>query len=79
MERRLKQPGNPLLTWMMANAVVVMDASGNRKLDKQKAKFRIDGAVTLATNMGLKSREKQGAMAAPSSHWDDPNFSLVRA
>jgi phage terminase large subunit-like protein len=59
MERRLKQPGNQLLTWMMANAVVVFDPAGNRKLDKQKAKFRIDGAVTLSMNIGLKSREKR--------------------
>lgn len=79
MEGRLKQPGNPLLTWMMANAVVIMDPSGNRKLDKQKAKFRIDGAVTLAMNIGLKSREKITETGPASSPWDDPNFSLVGA
>lgn len=77
MERRLKQPGNPILTWMMANAVVSMDPSGNRKLDKQKAKFRIDGAVTLAMAMGLKSREMKDGAGSAVSPWDDPAFNLV--
>jgi hypothetical protein len=30
------------LTWNMANAVATMDPAGNRKLDKDKARFRID-------------------------------------
>lgn len=55
----LKHPGNPVLTWNIANAVAVMDPSGGRKLDKQKARFRIDGAVALAMVMGLKARERQ--------------------
>jgi phage terminase large subunit-like protein len=58
-ERRLKQPSNPLLAWNIANAVVISDPSGNRKLDKQKSKFRIDGAVAAAMNIGLKSRERK--------------------
>ncbi len=55
----LKHAGNPVLTWNIANAVAVMDPSGGRKLDKQKARFRIDGAVALAMVMGLKARERQ--------------------
>jgi hypothetical protein len=34
-----------------------MDPSGNRKIDKDKARFRIDGAVALAMLMGLRARE----------------------
>lgn len=37
--------GNPCLRWNVANAVAVSDAAGNRKLDKEKATGRIDGAV----------------------------------
>jgi phage terminase large subunit-like protein len=55
----LVHDGNPVLTWNMANAVAVMDPAGGRKLDKVKARFRIDGAVGLAMAQGLKDRERQ--------------------
>ena len=35
-----------------------MDPAGNRKIDKDKARFRIDGAVALAMLCGLKSRDR---------------------
>lgn len=57
LEHRLVHPGNPVLTWNVANAVVTQDPAGNRKLDKAKARFRIDGAVALAMALGLKARE----------------------
>lgn len=41
----LRHPNNPCLTWNAANAVVVQDPAGNRKLDKSKATGRIDGMV----------------------------------
>jgi len=63
LERRLVHPGNPVLTWNVANAVVVLDPAGNRKLDKSKARFRIDGAVALAMVLGLKAKER--AASAP--------------
>lgn len=59
LERKLRHPNNPVLTWNMANAVAVMDPAGNRKLDKNKARFRIDGAVALAMAMGLKARDRK--------------------
>jgi phage terminase large subunit-like protein len=58
MERRLVHPSNPCLNWNMANAVATMDPAGNRKLDKDKARFRIDGAVALAMLLGLRSRDR---------------------
>lgn len=60
IERRLVHPGNPVLTWNLSNAVVVSDPAGNRKLDKVKARFRIDGAVAAAMGIGLKARETSG-------------------
>jgi phage terminase large subunit-like protein len=51
-------PNNPVLNWNIANAVATMDASGDRKLDKGNARFRIDGAVALAMLMGLRSRDR---------------------
>lgn len=57
IERNLIHPSNPVLTWAMANAVASMDPAGNRKLDKDKARFRIDPAVSLTMVCGLKSRD----------------------
>lgn len=64
IERNLVQPANPVLTWAMANAVATMDPAGNRKLDKDKARFRIDPAVALTMMVGLKSRDAK--KVAPS-------------
>jgi phage terminase large subunit-like protein len=61
LERILIHGGNQVLTWNVANAVVTQDPAGNRKLDKAKARFRIDGAVALSMALGLKARECQPA------------------
>jgi hypothetical protein len=55
----LIHPSSPVLNWNMANAVAVLDPASNRKLDKDKARFRIDGAVALAMMAGLRSRDRQ--------------------
>lgn len=59
IERTLEHNGNPVLNWNMANAVATMDPAGGRKIDKSKARFRIDGAVALAMALGLKSRDRK--------------------
>jgi phage terminase large subunit-like protein len=58
VDGKLVHPNNPCLNWNMANAIAVMDPAGGRKLDKDKSRFRIDGAVALAMLMGLRSRER---------------------
>jgi phage terminase large subunit-like protein len=57
IERSLIHDNNPVMMWNMANAISTMDAAGNRKIDKAKARFRIDGAVAVAMLMGLRSRD----------------------
>jgi len=47
-ERKLWHDGNPLLTWNVANSVIVIDPAGGKKLDKKKSHGRIDGCVALA-------------------------------
>jgi len=49
---RLRHPGNPVLTWCAANAVVEMDASGNLKVSRRKSSEKIDGIVALAMAVG---------------------------
>ncbi len=48
LNRRIRHGAHPILTWNAANAVVVRDSAGNRKLDKAKSTGRIDGMVSLA-------------------------------
>ncbi len=57
LERKLIHDGNPVLTWNISNATSIADPAGNRKIDKSKTRFRIDGAVALAMAIGLKSRD----------------------
>jgi phage terminase large subunit-like protein len=45
---RIKHSMHPVLTMCAANAIVIKDQAGNRKLDKAKATGRIDGMVALA-------------------------------
>lgn len=61
-ERKLIHGNNPALNWNMGNAVATMDPAGNRKLDKHKARFRIDGAVALVMLMGLRARDRAQAV-----------------
>jgi phage terminase large subunit-like protein len=58
-DRKLVHANHPVLNWNMGNAVAVMDTAGFQKIDKSKARFRIDGAVTLAMALGLKARDRQ--------------------
>lgn len=48
---------HPVLTMCAANAVVIKDPAGNRKLDKQKATGRIDGMVALLMAVGAAQNE----------------------
>jgi phage terminase large subunit-like protein len=51
--RTLRHPGNPCMDWNAANAVVIQDPAGNKKLDKSKATGRIDGTVAATMSMGV--------------------------
>lgn len=48
LEGRLRHGMHPVLEMCAANAVVVSDPAGNRKLAKNKSRGRIDGMVALA-------------------------------
>lgn len=59
IDRRLIHDSNPVMNWAIGNAISSTDPAGNRKLDKDESKFRIDPAVALAMMVGLKSRDKK--------------------
>jgi len=51
----VRHGGHPVLAMCAANAVVVPDPAGNRKLDKSKSTGRIDGLVALAMAEGVEA------------------------
>jgi len=77
LHHRFRHGGHPVLTMCAANAIIVQDAAGNRKMDKSKSTGRIDGMVSLAMAIGVMALDANEAEAA--SPWDDPNFSLEAA
>jgi phage terminase large subunit-like protein len=48
LNRRMAHGNHPVLTMNAANATIVSDEAGNRKLTKKKSHGRIDGMVALA-------------------------------
>lgn len=79
LNKQLAHGGHPVLTMCMMNATVKPDPSGNRKLDKQKSRGRIDGAValTMATAMaGTYEGSNEG-----TSFWEvlDPTADYSQA
>ncbi|RWB65664.1 terminase TerL endonuclease subunit [Mesorhizobium sp.] len=76
LNKKMAHGGHPVLTMCMMNATVRQDPSGNRKLDKQKSRGRIDGAVALAMATAMAGTYEDSAPAA--SPWDDPNYSLQK-
>lgn len=58
-------PGNPVLTWCAANAVVVEDDAKNRKISKAKATGRVDGIVAATMGAGLIARAAEAQTETP--------------
>lgn len=77
LNKKLAHGGHPVLTMCMMNATVKQDPSGNRKLDKQKSRGLIDGAISLCMATALAGTYEDTATAA--SPWDDPSYSLLAA
>lgn len=78
LNKRLAHGGHPVLTMCMMNATVKPDPSGNRKLDKQRSRGRIDGAVALAMAAAMAGTY-EGAAEASASPWEDPEFKIAVA
>lgn len=52
LDRKIRHDGNPVMTWCAANAVVMSDPAGNRKVAKQRATGRVDGIVAAIMAAG---------------------------
>lgn len=66
-ERRIIHPSNPVLNNHFGNAVAATDPAGNRKIDKNKVRFRIDAAVATSMVVGLKARDRK---SEATSFWE---------
>ncbi|MBY3543661.1 terminase large subunit [Rhizobium laguerreae] len=79
LNKKVAHGGHPVLTMCMMNATVKADPSGNRKLDKQKSRGRIDGAVALAMAAAMAGTY-EGDNSGPS-FWEtlDPNADYSKA
>lgn len=66
LDGQIRHGGNPVMTWCMANAVVVTDPAGNRKIAKERATGRVDGAVAavMAIGRSLVADERHGDIDA---------------
>jgi phage terminase large subunit-like protein len=56
IDGHLRHNSNPVMTWCAANAVVVSDPAGNRKVAKERATGRVDGIVAaiMATGVSIQ-------------------------
>ena len=58
LNKKLRHGNNPVLNWCAANAIVIRDPAGNRKLDKSKATGRIDGIMAALMAVGRSSQHE---------------------
>jgi len=68
LEQEIVHNDNPVMTWCMANAVLSSDPAGNRKIAKERATGRVDGAVAAVMAIGLLGAAETEA----KSFWDSP-------
>lgn len=61
---KLRHGDHPIMTWNAANAAVSRDAAGNRKLDKDRSREKIDGLVSLCIALGVARRSEPESLPA---------------
>ena len=66
LDCKLRHGGHRVLRWNAANAVLERDASGNRKLAKNRSREKIDGLVALAMAIGLARRDQGSEPDSPA-------------
>lgn len=57
---QFRHDGNPVMTWNAANAVIVSDPAGNRKVAKERATGRVDGIVAGVMAAARTIRTEEG-------------------
>jgi phage terminase large subunit-like protein len=58
--RKIRHGGNPVLKWMMGNAIALTDSADNVKLDKKRSRKKIDGAAALVNAIAAALSDPSG-------------------
>jgi phage terminase large subunit-like protein len=72
LNRQLQHDGNEVMRWCLSNVAIAQDPAGNIKIDRAKAREKVDGAVALAMAVGVAS-----ASPAGSVYEERPSFLFV--
>ena len=72
LNARVAHGGHPVLSMCAANAIVIKDPAGGRKLDKSKATGRIDGLQAMAQAFGVAAQATE-----QSEIYSDGGFTFV--
>jgi phage terminase large subunit-like protein len=73
LDRKIAHDGNPVMRWCLGNVAIAQDPAGNIKIDRAKAREKVDGAVALAMAIGVA--DSQGR--ATSVYEERPSFLFV--
>ena len=52
LDARVRHNADPVLAWMNGNVQLARDPAGNIKIDKAKARNKVDGMVALVMAIG---------------------------
>lgn len=69
LDKKINNGDNPVLTWMIGNAVTSSDPTGNRKWRKDKAQDKIDGVVTCSMALARASLIDVDESNDPTDLW----------
>lgn len=64
IQRKLRHGNHAVLRWNARNAVVTRDAAGNRKLDKDRSREKIDGLVSMAMSLAMARKVEEDSLPA---------------
>jgi phage terminase large subunit-like protein len=64
--RKLRHGDNPVLRWMVGNAIATTDAAGNVKLDKKRSRQKIDGMSALVN--AIAAAQADPSDSTPGEH-----------
>ncbi|WP_439569064.1 terminase large subunit [Sphingopyxis sp.] len=72
--QRITHGGCPVMEWQINNVVAQLDAKDNVYPRKPRIEAKIDNPVALIAALGVAMTTEE--TVAPSSPWDDPEFSM---
>lgn len=64
IQQKLRHGGHPVMRWNARNAVVTRDPAGNRKLDKERSREKIDGITSMAMALGIARNVAEAKLPA---------------